>query len=41
MAEHLIKVVIPPGVMLVRRDIISKFGLWTLAPKTDMSLEMM
>jgi hypothetical protein len=33
--------VILPGVLLVRRDIISKFVLWTLAPKSDMSLEMM
>jgi len=40
-AEHSILVVIPPGVLLVRRDIISKFVLWTLAPKTDMPLEMM
>jgi len=40
-AERSIYVVIPPGVLLVRRDIISKFVLWTLAPKTDMPLEMM
>jgi hypothetical protein len=33
--------VIPPGVLLVRRDIISKFVLWTLTTKTDMLLEMM
>jgi hypothetical protein len=33
--------VIPPGVLLVRRDIISKFVLWRLALKTDMLLEMM
>jgi len=30
-AEHSIYIVIPPGVLLVRRDIISKFVLWTLA----------
>jgi hypothetical protein len=40
-AEHSIEVVIPPRVLLVRRDIISKFVLWTLTPKTDMPLEMM
>jgi len=40
-AERSIEVVIQPGVLLVRRDIISKFVLWTLAPKTDMPLEMM
>jgi hypothetical protein len=40
-AERSIKVVIPPGVLLVRMHIISKFFLWTLVPKTDMSLEMM
>jgi hypothetical protein len=40
-AEHSILVVIPPGVLLVRMHIISKFVLWTLAPKTDMPLEMM
>jgi len=40
-AERSILVVISPGVLLVRRDIISKFVLWTLAPGTDMSLEMM
>jgi hypothetical protein len=28
-------------VLLVRRDIISKFVLWTLAPKTDMPFEIM
>jgi hypothetical protein len=33
--------VILPGVLLVRRHIISKFILWTLTPKTDMPLEMM
>jgi hypothetical protein len=32
--------VIPPGVLLVRRDKISKFILWTLEPKTVMSPEM-
>jgi hypothetical protein len=40
-AEHSIHVVIPPGVLLLRMHIMSKFVLWTLAPKTDMSLEMM
>jgi hypothetical protein len=40
-AERSISVVIPPGVLLVRRDIILKFVLLALAPKTDMPLEMM
>jgi len=40
-AERSIYVVIPPWVLLVRRDIISKFVVWTLAPKTDMPLKMM
>jgi hypothetical protein len=40
-AEHSIKVEITPGVLLVRRHKISKFVLGTLAPKTDMLLEMM
>jgi hypothetical protein len=40
-AERSIQVLILPGVLLVRRHIISKFVLWTLAPKTDMPLEMM
>jgi len=40
-AERSIEVVIPPGVLLARRDIISNFVLWTLAPKTDMPLVMM
>jgi len=39
--ERSIQVVIPPGVLLVRVHIISKFVLWTLAPKTDMSLKML
>jgi hypothetical protein len=39
--ERSIYVVIPPGVLLVRWDIISKFVLWTLAPKTDMPLKIM
>jgi len=39
--ERSIYVVILPGVLLVRRGIISKFVLWTLAPKINMSLEMM
>jgi hypothetical protein len=34
-------VVIPLGLLLVRRDIISMFNLWTLAPKSDMTLEIM
>jgi hypothetical protein len=38
---HSIYVVILPGVLVVRRDIVSKFILWTFAPKTDMPLEMM
>jgi hypothetical protein len=40
-AQHSIKVVIPPGVLLVRIHVISKFFLLTLGAKTDMSLEMM
>jgi hypothetical protein len=40
-AERSIQVVIPLGVLLVRRYIMSKFVLWTLAPKTDMPLKMM
>ena len=32
---------IPLGVLLIGRDIISKFVLWTLTPETDMLLEMM
>ena len=40
-AQRSIQVVIPPGVLLVRRDIISNFVVWTLAPKTDMPFEMM
>jgi hypothetical protein len=39
--ERSIYVVIPLGVLLARRDIISKFVLWTLAPKTDMPLKIM
>ena len=31
---------IPAGVFPVRRDIISKFILWTLAPKTGIPLKM-
>jgi len=34
-------IVIPPGVLLVRRDIIPKFVLWTFALKTVMPLEIM
>jgi len=33
--------VIPPGVLLVRRDILSKFVLCILGPKTHILLEMM
>jgi hypothetical protein len=40
-AELSIKVVTPPGVLLVMMHIISKIFVWTLAPKTDMPLEMM
>jgi hypothetical protein len=39
--EHSIQVVIPPGVLLVRMHIISKFVLWTLTPTTDMPLMIM
>jgi len=39
--EQAILVVIPPGVLGVRRHIISNFFLRTLAPKTNMLLEMM
>lgn len=39
--ECSISVVMPPGLLLVRRDIISKFVLWTIPPHTDMPLEMM
>jgi hypothetical protein len=39
--ERSIYVVIPPGVLIVRRAIISKFVLWTLTLKTDIPLEMM
>ena len=41
LVEHSILVVIPPGVLLVSRDIISKFVFWGLAPKTDTPLKMM
>ena len=41
LAERSTLVVIPPGVWLVRRDIISKFIIWTLAPRRDMPHEMM
>jgi len=40
-AERSIQVIIPPGVLLARRGIISKFVLWMLAHKTDLPLEMM
>ena len=40
-AERSVSVVIPPGVLLVRRDIISNFVLWTIAPNADMPLEVM
>jgi hypothetical protein len=39
--EHSIQVVIPAGVSLVRTDIITKFVLWKVAPKTNMPVEMM
>jgi hypothetical protein len=38
--ERSIYVVIPLGVLLARMHIFSKFFLWTVTPKTDMSLEM-
>jgi hypothetical protein len=40
-AEQLILVTNPPAVLLVWWDIISKFILWAIPPKTDMGLEMM
>jgi hypothetical protein len=40
-AERSTYVVIPLWVLLVRRDIISKFILWIVAPKPDKSLEKM
>jgi hypothetical protein len=40
-AERSLLGVIPLWVLVGRRDIISKFILWTLPPKTDMSLEIM
>jgi hypothetical protein len=40
-AELSIYVVIPAWVFLVRRVIITKCVLWTLAPKTDIPLEML
>jgi hypothetical protein len=40
-AERSILVVISPWVLLVRRDIITKFVLGTLAPKTCKLLERM
>jgi hypothetical protein len=40
-AEHSKYIVIPLGVLLVRRDIISKIILSTLATKTAMAHEMM
>ena len=39
--ERSITVVIPTGVLLVRRDIISQFRLARLRPKTEMPLKMM
>jgi len=36
-----IYIVIPLGVLLARSYMISEFDLWTLAPKTEMPLEMM
>jgi hypothetical protein len=39
--ERSMKSVIPPGVLLLRMHIISKFELWRLSPITDMPLEMM
>jgi len=40
-AKGSVYLVIHPGVLLVSRDIISLFVLWTLAPKTEMPLMMM
>jgi hypothetical protein len=40
-AECSIRAVVPSGVLLVRRDILFKFVLWTLAPNTQMSLTVM
>jgi hypothetical protein len=39
--ERSILVLIPLGVLLVRREMLSLFVPWTLAPKTVMSLAMM
>ena len=39
-AAHMKLVLIPRGILHVRRDIISKFVLRTLATKTNMPLEM-
>ena len=40
-AERSISVGIPPDVLFVTMQKVFKFVLWTLTPKTDMSLEMM
>jgi len=40
-SQHFIEIVIVLGVFHGRWDIISLFVLWTLAPKTNMLLEMM
>jgi len=40
-AERAIQLVVPPGGLLLSMHIIAKFVLWTLAPTTDMPLEMM
>jgi hypothetical protein len=40
-AGCLVQVTILPGVLLGRRDIISKFVLWTLAPNPDLLFKMM
>ena len=40
-AEQSTLVVIPHGVMVVGREMISKCVLWTHSPKTDIPLEMM
>jgi hypothetical protein len=39
--DHVIQVIALPGMLVVRRDIISEFVRWTLAPKSDVALEMM
>ena len=40
-AQRSIYILILPVVLVVRRDTISKFPLWTITPKTDIPLQMM